>query len=99
MRTRTSGILLHITSLPSRFGMGDLGPGAIRFLDWLQGCGQHLWQVLPLNPTGPGLANSPYSGNSAFAVWPMLLSLEGLVSDGLLLIRRVGPGLKKTRYP
>ena len=49
---RSSGVLLHVTSLPSRFGLGDLGPGAYEFADFLAAAGQKLWQVLPLNPTG-----------------------------------------------
>jgi 4-alpha-glucanotransferase len=55
---RSSGVLLHPTSLPGRFGIGDLGPTAFEFIEWLAAAGQHLWQVLPLGPTGYG--NSPY---------------------------------------
>ena len=51
---RSSGVLLHITSLPNRWGIGDLGPGAHSFLDWLEAAGQSLWQILPLGPTGEG---------------------------------------------
>lgn len=79
---RCSGILLHFTSLPGRFGIGDLGPCAYEFADFLSAAGQKLWQVLPLNPTGYG--DSPYQCFSAFAGNPMLLSLERLRDQGLL---------------
>ena len=79
---RSSGILLHCTSLPSRFGIGDLGPCAHEFADFLAAAGQKLWQVLPLNPTGYG--DSPYQCFSAFAGNPLLISLERLRDRGLL---------------
>jgi 4-alpha-glucanotransferase len=79
---RASGVLLHPTSLPGRFGVGDLGPEAWRFVDLLETMGQSLWQVLPLGPTGYG--DSPYQCFSAFAGNPLLISLEMLVTDGLL---------------
>ena len=79
---RLSGILLHFTSLPGRLGIGDLGPCAYEFADFLSAGGQKLWQVLPLNPTGYG--DSPYQCFSAFAGNPMLLSLERLRDQGLL---------------
>ena len=79
---RCSGILLHLTSLPGRFGIGDLGSCAYEFADFLFAAGQKLWQVLPLNPTGFG--DSPYQCFSAFAGNPMLLSLERLREQGLL---------------
>jgi 4-alpha-glucanotransferase len=79
---RSSGILLHITSLPGRFGIGDLGPCAFEFADFAAAAGQKLWQVLPLNPTGYG--DSPYQCFSAFAGNPLLLSLERLGEQGLL---------------
>lgn len=79
---RTSGILLHPTSLPSRFGIGDLGPEAYKFVDFLADAGQSLWQVLPLGPTGYG--DSPYASYSAFAGNTLLISPERLVADGLL---------------
>ncbi len=79
---RRAGILLHITSLPSRGPVGDLGPAAHGFLDWLVGAGCSVWQVLPLNPLGPG--GSPYASASAMAAEPALLSVEALVADGLL---------------
>jgi 4-alpha-glucanotransferase len=79
---RSSGILLHLTSLPSRFGIGDLGCEAFQFADWLAKSGQRIWQVLPLGPTGYG--ESPYQLFSAFAGNPMLLSLERFVERGWL---------------
>ena len=80
--TRASGILLHPTSLPGAYGIGDLGQPAYDFVDFLEATGQSLWQVLPLGPTGYG--DSPYQCFSAFAGNPMLISPEPLVEDGLL---------------
>ncbi len=79
---RASGILLHPTSLPGHYGIGDLGRAAYDFVDFLEETGQSLWQVLPLGPTGYG--DSPYQCFSAFAGNPLLISLESLVSDGFL---------------
>ena len=79
---RSSGILLHPTSLPGRFGIGDLGPEAYKFVDFLAAAGQKIWQVLPLGPTGYG--DSPYQLFSAFAGNPLLISLDQLAEDGLL---------------
>jgi 4-alpha-glucanotransferase len=79
---RASGILLHPTSLPGSFGIGDLGPGAYRFADFLIASGQSLWQVLPLGPTGYG--GSPYACYSAFAGNTLLISPEKLFEAGLL---------------
>jgi 4-alpha-glucanotransferase len=79
---RSSGVLLHPTSLPGRFGIGDLGTGALEFVGALAAAGQRVWQVLPLGPTGYG--DSPYQCFSAFAGNPLLISLEDLVGDGLL---------------
>src|SRR5438270_1788368 len=79
---RASGILLHPTSLPGRFGIGDLGDEAYRFADFLDAGGQSLWQVLPLGPTGYG--DSPYAGYSAFAGNTLLVSPERLSAAGLL---------------
>jgi len=81
---RESGILLHVSSLPSEFGIGDTGPWAYRFADFLQQSGQRLWQVLPLNPTDTAFANSPYSSVSAFASNQLLISPERLEQDGLV---------------
>jgi 4-alpha-glucanotransferase len=79
---RSSGILLHPTSLPGPYGIGDLGPQSFRFIDWLASTGCKLWQVLPLGPTGYG--DSPYQCFSAFAGNPYLLSPDELLADGLL---------------
>src|SRR4051812_10559966 len=79
---RASGILLHPTSLPGRFGIGDLGQQAYRFVDWLAAAGQTYWQIMPLGPTGYG--DSPYSAFSAFAGNTNLVSPEMLVESGLL---------------
>jgi 4-alpha-glucanotransferase len=79
---RASGILLHPTSLPSRYGIGDLGPEAFHFADWLSEAGQHIWQVLPLGPVGYG--ESPYQLFSAFAGNPMFISPDRLVENGWL---------------
>jgi 4-alpha-glucanotransferase len=79
---RSSGILMHITSLPSRYGIGDLGEGAYAFLDFLTEAEQSLWQVLPLGPTGYG--ESPYQAFSAFAGNPLLISPDSLAEQGWL---------------
>ena len=79
---RSSGILLHPTSLPGRHGVGDFGPEAYRFVDFLHSAGQKLWQVLPLNPTG--YADSPFQCFSASAGNPLLISLDRLAQQGLL---------------
>jgi 4-alpha-glucanotransferase len=79
---RASGILIHPTSFPGRFGVGDLGPGAISVLDFLHHARQRMWQVLPLGPTGYGA--SPYALLSAFAGNPLLISPERLLEDDLL---------------
>ena len=79
---RSSGVLLHPTSFPGRYGIGDLGEWAYRFVDWLEANGQSVWQVLPLGPTSYG--DSPYQTLSAFAGNPNLVSLDGLVDDGWL---------------
>jgi 4-alpha-glucanotransferase len=79
---RSSGVLLHPTSLPGPFGAGDLGPEAFSFIEFLSEAGQKIWQVLPLNPTGYG--DSPYQCFSAFAGNPLLISLEKLAEQGLL---------------
>ncbi len=79
---RATGILLHPTSLPARGGIGDFGPAACEFVDFLADSLQGLWQVLPLGP--PANGNSPYSSTSAFAGNPLLISLETLVEQGWL---------------
>lgn len=82
LHQRSAGVLLHITSLPGPHGIGDLGPDAFRFVDWLAGCGQRIWQVLPNTPIGPG--DSPYQSLSAFAGSPLMVALEPLVASGWL---------------
>jgi 4-alpha-glucanotransferase len=79
---RRSGVLLHPTSLPGPHGCGDLGAAAYHFVDWLATAGQSIWQVLPLNPVGPG--NSPYQSVSTFAGSPLLVDLAELVERGWL---------------
>ena len=81
-RRRRAGVLLHPSSLPGPHGIGDLGPAARRFADFLAGAGQAVWQVLPLAPTGYG--DSPYQALSAFAGNPLLLSLDDLCAEGWL---------------
>lgn len=82
MSQRRAGVLLHPSSLPGPFGIGDFGSEAERFLDWCSSAGQSVWQILPLGPTGYG--NSPYNSLSAFAGNPLFISPELLVDDGLL---------------
>lgn len=82
LRQRRCGVLLHVTSLPSPYGVGDLGQGARSFIDFLSASGQSYWQILPLNPTGTVFGNSPYSSFSAFAGNPLLISPESLERDG-----------------
>ncbi len=84
MQDRAAGILLHVTSLPSPYGIGDLGPSARAFVDFLADARQKYWQILPLNPTSPACGNSPYSSLSALAGSTLLLSPDLLVEDGLL---------------
>jgi 4-alpha-glucanotransferase len=79
---RSSGILLHPTSLPGSYGIGELGPEAYAFVDFLGRAGQKIWQVLPLGPTG--YADSPYQSFSAFAGNPLLISTERLLENGYL---------------
>ena len=86
---RVSGLLLHPTSLPGRYGLGDLGPEAYRFLDFLSDAGQRVWQVLPLGPTGYG--DSPYQCFSAMAGNPLLVSPERLAADGWLQAADLAP--------
>ena len=80
--SRSSGILLHVTSLPGQFGIGDLGKEAYNFVDFLSESGQRLWQILPLHPTGYG--HSPYQSLSIFAGNPLFISPEKLMEDGFL---------------
>jgi len=94
MDKRASGILLHVTSLPSPFGTGDLGPCAYRFADFLASAGQGFWQTLPLNPTCIESGNSPYASSSAFAGNPLLISPELLAFDGLLSEDEIRPAAR-----
>ncbi|MEB3175801.1 MAG: 4-alpha-glucanotransferase, partial [Cyanobacteriota bacterium] len=87
LHQRASGLLLHPTSFPSPFGVGDLGAGAYQFIDFLAAGEQRIWQILPLGPTGYG--NSPYLCYSALALNPLLISPEELVKDGLLAPERL----------
>ena len=80
---RSSGVLLHITSLPANEGIGTLGKPAFEFVNWLKAAGQKYWQVLPIHPTG--YADSPYQSPSAFAGNPLLIDLWELVELGLLI--------------
>src|SRR5215470_11180443 len=88
---RASGVLLHVTSLPSRYGIGDVGPAAMAWVDRLHEAGQSWWQALPLGPTGYG--NSPYQSLSSFAGNGLLVSPDILIEDGLLTTRDCQDGL------
>ena len=83
-KKRTSGILLHLTSLPGNHGIGDLGPGAYRFIDFLAASGQRCWQFLPTGPTSTAFDNSPYMCRSVFAGNPLLINMELLVTEKYL---------------
>lgn len=87
--SRASGLLLHPTSLPGPFGIGELGQEVYRFIDWLVEAKQSLWQILPLGATGYG--DSPYASFSAFAGNPLLISLQQLQEEGLLTARELEP--------
>ncbi len=91
MMTKASGILLHITSLPSPYGIGDFGPEAFRFVDFLAESRQGLWQILPLNPTRITWANSPYNSSSTFAGNPLLISPQKLYEQGYLSRSDIDP--------
>ena len=91
MKERGSGILLHITSLPSPYGIGDLGPGAYTFADFLAQSKQRFWQILPINPIDPVYGNSPYHSISAFASNLYLISPELMVQEGLLFKEDLEP--------
>lgn len=97
LRRRASGVLLHPTSLPGPFGLGDLGPEAHAFLDFLSEAGQTWWQMLPV--VEPGVGFSPYSALSAFAGSSLLVSLDRLVQDGLLPRRRLKAPPRLSRPP
>src|ERR1035438_8054879 len=84
MHKRHSGILLHITSLPSKYGIGDMGSFSYAFVDFLDSCQQKYWQILPINPTDGINGNSPYSCSCAFGGNPLLISPEMMVIEGFL---------------
>jgi 4-alpha-glucanotransferase len=86
---RASGILLHITSLPSSHGIGDMGKGAYDFIDFLDKAGQSYWQVLPVNPTSMDKGNSPYASSSAFAGNRLLISPDLLCCEGYIEAREL----------
>ena len=87
---RASGVLLHVTSLPTPYGIGDLGPAAVAWIDRLHATGQTWWQALPLGPTGYG--DSPYQGLSSFAGNPLLISPAWLIEDELVKVSEVAAG-------
>jgi 4-alpha-glucanotransferase len=82
LQQRRAGVLLHITSLPGEYGVGDFGPNAYQFVDWLAATGQSIWQLLPTTPVGPG--DSPYQSPSAFAGSPLMIAFEPLIEAGWL---------------
>ena len=88
---RRSGVLLHITSLPGPYGIGDFGPAAYQYVDWLAAAGQRIWQVLPTTPIGP--CDSPYQSVSAFAGSPLMVALEPLIERGWLASPELSTGL------
>ena len=90
MEQRGSGVLLHITTLPSPYGIGDMGPGAYAFADFLAASKQRYWQILPLNPTDLASDNSPYHSLSAFAFNTLLISPDWLIEDGMIDREDVG---------
>ena len=102
MYKRRSGILLHLTSLPSKYGIGDMGPCAYAFVDFLCLSKQKYWQILPINPTDGINNNSPYSCSSAFAGNALVISPEVMVNDGFLspsdIDREQGFDAKKVDY-
>ncbi|MBU1419527.1 MAG: 4-alpha-glucanotransferase [Proteobacteria bacterium] len=95
---RASGILAHITSLPSPYGIGDIGLSAYAFLDFLHDAGQSTWQFLPTGPTNPIFDNSPYMSTSAFAGSPLLISLELLVEEKLISQRDLDQAPQFSEY-
>ena len=86
MTKRNAGILLPVTALPSEYGIGDFGSGALKFAKFLHEAGQKMWQVLPLTTVDSGCGNSPYSPTSAFAGNFLFISPELLVKEGISLI-------------
>lgn len=95
MFERSSGVLMHISSLPSEYGIGDFGKKAYEFVDFLNETGQKLWQILPLGPTGYG--DSPYQSYSAFAGNFLFIDMEEFVREGYIIDENLIP-LKKINY-
>ncbi len=95
LKDKAAGVLLHISSLNSEEGIGTTGAGAYRFVDFLKNAGQTYWQILPLNPIGPG--DSPYQSPSAFAGEPLLIDLEVLKDEGLLKTQEIKSRQKHTQ--
>lgn len=91
IKGRSAGVLLHISSLPSDHGIGDMGTNAYRFAEQLSQAGQKYWQILPLNPSNPGAGESPYFSSSAFAGNPLLIDLHDLEQEGLLDSQEIRP--------
>jgi 4-alpha-glucanotransferase len=94
-QSRSAGVLLHVTSLPSPYGIGDVGPAAFAWVDQLHGAGQTWWQALPLGPTG--LGNSPYTSLSSFAGNGLLVSPDLLIEEGLLTTSDCDEGRKLSK--
>ena len=92
---RSAGVLLHVSSLDGGHGIGDFGPSARRFIDWLSASGWSIWQVLPIGPLGKG--DSPYSSPSSFAIEPILLSLEGDVTAAIAAMMTLDDVLSSLR--
>ncbi len=95
MLARSSGVLMPVFSLPSPFGIGDLGPEALRFVDFLHAAGQRIWQILPLTPTEAAFGHSPYHSISCFAFNPLLISPERLADDGWVDRADLKPGIRR----
>ena len=92
---RCAGVLLHVSSLPGNFGVGDFGPSAHKFADYLAEAGFSVWQVLPLTPTSPAFGNSPYSSPSAFAGSPLFVSQWFLAFTAFVGANLLQSGLTK----
>lgn len=96
LKRRSSGVLMHLTSIPTKYGIGDFGVEAYKFADFLKAAGQNYWQMLPLNHTAARTGFSPYNCFSAFAGNALLISPDLLVEDGLLMRREIG---QPPRFP
>ncbi len=91
LKERNSGVLIHLTSLPGPYGIGDMGSSSFNFIDFLVESGQKYWQILPVVPTSQVFGNSPYMSSSAFAGSPLLISPESLFQEGLLKKQDISP--------